>query len=543
MFVLSLPPRFPLRFLIALALGALHAAAFIDDAAWPIAIAALAGIATLAARAARDTTSWRAAFAGARAGLAFGLGWLLTGISWIYISLHTYGEMPAPLAAMGTFLLAAYLALYPALACAAFALLRRRFAPQAAASSSASIAAFSALWALSEIGRGFVFTGFPWLASGYAQVGGPLAGYAPWLGVYGVSFAAALVAATLTAAAGGMGRGEHPRAWVALLLIVGVPLAGVRLARIEWSKPFGAPISVRLLQGNIAQDVKFVAARFDETAELYLKLIEARRADLIVLPETAFPKFLSDLPDRVTERLVRAAHTAHAAIAFGVPIAEGGERYFNSVIAIVPAASPDPPFSAAGRESTQRYDKSHLVPFGEFIPFGFRWFVNLMKMPLGDFTRGASDQKPMLLAGNKVAFNICYEDLFGEEIIRQAGEANILINVSNVAWFGHSMALPQHLAISRMRAIETARPMLRATNTGMTAAIDPHGRVTSQLAPFTSGALDTSVQGMQGATPYIRFGNAPILVLIAALLGAAIAATRRRHGARDSGGIRTIDLS
>ena len=295
MFVLSLPPRFPLRFLIALALGALHAAAFIDDAAWPIAIAALAGMATLAARAARDTTSWRAAFAGARAGLAFGLGWLLTGISWIYISLHTYGEMPAPLAAMGTFLLAAYLALYPALACAAFAALRRRFAPQAAASSIASIAAFSALWALSEIGRGFIFTGFPWLASGYAQVGGPLAGYAPWLGVYGVSFAAALVAATLAAAAGGMGRGEHPRAWVALLLIVGVPLAGGRLARIEWSEPSGAPISVRLLQGNIAQDVKFVAARFDATAELYLKLIEARPADLIVLPETAFPKFLSDL--------------------------------------------------------------------------------------------------------------------------------------------------------------------------------------------------------------------------------------------------------
>lgn len=526
MFVLSLPPRFPLRFLIALALGALHAAAFIDDAAWPIAIAALAGIATLAARAARDTTSWRAAFAGARAGFAFGLGWFLTGISWIYISLHTYGQMAAPIAAMGTFLLAAYLALYPALACAAFAAFRRRFAPKAAS----SIAAFAALWALSEIGRGTILTGFPWLASGYAQVGGPLAGFAPLLGVYGVSFAAALVAATLMAAAGGMGRGDQPRAWVTLLLVVGVPLAGAGLARIDWSTPSGAPISVRLLQGNIAQDVKFVEARFDETVAVYLKSIEAKPADLIVLPETAFPKFLADLPDRVTERLVRDAHTAHAAIAFGVPIAESRRRYFNSVIALVPASSPQPPFAAAGRDSTQRYDKSHLVPFGEFIPFGFRWFVDLMKMPLGDFTRGATDQKPMLLAGNKVAFNICYEDLFGEEIIRQAGDANILINVSNVAWFGDSMALPQHLAISRMRAIETARPMLRATNTGMTAAIDPHGKVMGQLAPFTTGSLDVTVQGMQGATPYIRFGNAPVALLIAILLAwVAALAWRRTH--------------
>ena len=539
MFVLSLPPRFPLRFLIALALGALHAAAFIDDAAWPIAIAALAGIAALAARAARDTTSWRAAFAGARAGFAFGLGWFLTGISWIFISLHTYGEMPAAIAGMGTFLLAAYLALYPALACAAFAAFRRRFAPKAAS----SIASFAALWALSEIGRGYIFTGFPWLASGYAQVGGPLAGYAPWLGVYGVSFAAALVAATPTAVAGGMGRGEQPRAWLALLLVVGVPLAGARLMRIDWATPSGAPISVRLLQGNIAQDVKFVEAHFDETAEVYLKLIEAKPADLIVLPETAFPQFLEDLPDRVTERLVRDAHTAHAAIAFGVPIAEGRGRYFNSVIAIVPVLSPEPPFTAAGRDSTQRYDKSHLVPFGEFIPFGFRWFVDLMKMPLGDFTRGATDQKPMLLAGNKVAFNICYEDLFGEEIIRQARDANILINVSNVAWFGDSMALPQHLAISRMRAIETARPMLRATNTGMTAAIDPHGRVTGQLAPFTTGSLDVTVRGMQGATPFDRFGNAPILVLIVALLSGVLAATRRGRDGRDTGGIRTVDLS
>lgn len=542
MLVLGLPARFPLRLLIAFALGALHAGAFVDDSAWPLEIAALAGIAALAARAARDTTPWRAALGGARVGFGFGFGWFVVGISWIYISLHTYGEMHPLVAGAATLALAAYMAIYPALACALFAAFRQRCSPRA----WVSVAAFAALWTLSEIGRGFVFTGFPWLASGYAHVGGPLAGYAPWIGVYGVSLLAALIAATLATMAGEVGlklgrsaRRDHeaPRALLAIAFVIVIPLTGVALSRIEWARPSGAPISVRLLQGNIAQDIKFIEARFTETADVYMKLIEAARpdfhADLIVLPETAFPRFLNDLPDALTERLVRDANQAHAAIAFGVPIEEGGGRYYNSVIGIAPTTTLTTS-ATLGAVTTQRYDKSHLVPFSEFIPFGFRWFVDLMKMPLGDFTRGALDQKPMLLAGNKVAFNICYEDLFGEEIIRQAGDANILVNVSNLAWFGDSMALPQHLAISRMRAIETARPMLRATNTGMTAAIDPHGRVVAQLAPFTAGALDVKVQGMSGLTPFDRFGNAPVALLIALMLSAAgVATTRTAKGANE----------
>lgn len=554
MLVVALPTRFPLRLLIALALGALHAASFIDDATWPIEIAALAGLVALAARAAREVEGSRgarlAAFGGARIGLAFGLGWFLTGVSWIYISLHTYGEMNPLIAGAAVLLFSGYLSLYPALACAGFTWFRHARGSDSQAAHVASVLVFAALWALSEIGRGYVFTGFPWLAAGYAHMAGPLAGYAPLVGVYGLSGIAAGIAATLALTAGGVERRRHrPGArarWLFMLATVfGVPVAGSLLTHVDWTAAAGAPISVRLLQGNVPLDIKFDETRFDATADAYMQAIEAKRADLIVLPETAFPRFLEDLPEALGQRIAHDALTMKAAIAFGVPIREGGERYFNSVVAVDASGGPaqhsekDDPIAGV---HAQRYDKSHLVPFGEFIPLGFHWFVRLMKMPLGDFTRGATDQQPMTLAGNRIAFNVCYEDLFGEEIIRHAGDANILVNVSNVAWFADSWALPQHLDISRMRAIETGRPMLRATNTGMTASIDPHGRVLAKLAPFTVGALEVTVQGMSGLTPFIRLGNTTVLLLIAVAFVASFAMTRGPRLRRDRAGVNVIDL-
>ena len=579
MLVVALPARFPLRFLLAFALGALHAVAFVDDAGWPLEIAALAGLVALSLRAAREVEGWRgrrrAILGGARVGFAFGLGWFLVGVSWIYISLHTYGGLAAPLAGAAILLFCAYLAIYPALACAAFAAFRHTFATRTPALRIASILGFAGLWTLSELGRGYVFTGFPWLASGYAHVGGPLAGYAPLVGVYGVTTVASAIAAAVALAVGRPRRPALERSTIVTLLVVlGSPLVGSLLARIDWTAPIGNPISVRLLQGNVAQDVKFLESNFDATADGYLDAIEQKRADLIVLPETAFPVFLADLPEAIAQRLARDARTMHADIAFGIPIEDPGERYYNSVLSLSPApdgagvsaratgAQPEagrpaaatgaapadaPPRSTDGHDApaakadgdalarivAQRYDKSHLVPFGEFVPTGFHWFVRLLDIPLGDFNRGAITQQPMTLAGRKVAFNICYEDLFGEEIIRQAGVANILINVSNVAWFGDSMALPQHLDISRMRSIETGRPMLRATNTGMTASIDPHGRVLAVLKPFTVGSLDVMVQGMTGLTPFIRLGNLPALLssLMLVVIGLLLPMRTRRAGA------------
>ncbi len=523
MLVVRLPARFPLRFLIALALGALHAASFVADDAWPIELAALAGLVALAIRAARgDDRPGHAAFAAARLGFAFGLGWFGVGVSWIYISLHDYGELAAPLAAAAVFAFCAYLALFPALACAAFAASTTRWprlrAPLAAA------ALFAALWTLSEMARGTLFTGFPWLAVGYAHVGGPLAGFAPVVGVYGVTLVAALVAAALALAARRDVRLRRGAGAALFATVVLALAAGQALGRIDWTQPTGRPISVRLLQGDVAQDIKFDEASFAGIADAYLDAIERKPADLIVLPETAFPVFLADLPDTIAARLARDARDLPAAIAFGIPIEEKGDRYFNSVLALEP-----PVPGATEPKRAQRYDKSHLVPFGEFVPTGFHWFMRLINMPLGDFTRGSIDQQPMTLAGLRVAFNICYEDLFGETIIRQAGTANVLVNVSNVAWFGDSMALPQHLDISRMRSIETGRPMLRATNTGMTASIDPHGRVLASLKPFTVGSLDVDVQGMTGLTPYLRFGDATSLAAIALCLLVALFAGRRQR--------------
>jgi apolipoprotein N-acyltransferase len=205
---------------------------------------------------------------------------------------------------------------------------------------------------------------------------------------------------------------------------------------------------------------------------------------------------------------------------FGVFIEDPPGHYFNSAVGIAPGA-PD----------LRRYSKRHLVPFGEFIPIGFRWFVDRMQMPIGDQQRGRADQRPMELAGQQIAVNICYEDLFGEEIIQawHAGSSppTILLNLSNLAWFDDSWALPQHLQISRMRALETQHPMLRATNTGATAIINSRGVVAGALPTRTAGALEGLVQGFAGTTPFIRFGNAPALLACAVLLAAALLARRR----------------
>ena len=506
MLVLRLSARFPLRFLIALVLGALHACGFLADSAWPLQVVALAAL--LAAgrpTAGRPPDPW----VEARAGFAFGLAWFLSGTYWTYVSMHTYGGMPGPIAAAATLALCAYMALYPALACGVWAGLtaRRDLSP-----ARSLLLVFPACWMVAEWLRGVVLTGHPWLASGYAHIASPLAGYAPLLGVYGVGLAAALCAGALVL----LGARPHRpgRTRLAVLTLAAVLAGGQLLRQPAWSEPAGAPLQARLLQGNIDQELKFVPGRFEATVRTYLDLVTARPADLIVLPETALPRFLHNLPPNVLDRLQDWARTSHSSIAFGVPLAEGG-AYYNSVVALTPDGAP-----------LQRYDKHHLVPFGEFIPWGFRWFVNLMHIPLGDFARGRGDAPPLRLAGHAVAFNICYEDLFGAEIARQAVDADILVNVSNVAWFGDTLALPQHLQAARMRALETARPMLRATNTGMTAAIDARGVVQAVLPAFTVGALDVQVQGTRGATPYLWWRDGGVLVAGALLLAGALAGGR-----------------
>jgi apolipoprotein N-acyltransferase len=280
-----------------------------------------------------------------------------------------------------------------------------------------------------------------------------------------------------------------------------------------WTQPRPQAFTVSLLQGNIEQSIKWRPELLNLSLDTYLSLAREHPARLTVLPETALPIDL-DAVDPAYFDALRGGRDAESELLLGAVTAEAPRRYFNGA-------------AAFGRDSRQVYAKSHLVPFGEFTPPGFKWTLALLSIPMSDFTPGPRRQAPMDLAGEKVAVNICYEDAFGAEIIRALPEATLLVNLSNVAWFGDSLAPAQHLQIAQLRALETGRTMLRATNTGKTAVIAPTGAVVAQLPGFTSDALVAEVHGYTGLTPYARWGNWPVVVLACALLLWAAWARRR----------------
>lgn len=488
-----------LRPLYALLAGAVHACSF---APWNLPWLQVLALAALFALSTRATSARSAAVLG----FAFGMGWFGVGVSWVYVSMHVYGLMPAVLAAAATAAFCAYLAVYPALALGlAHKLFSGAFARLALG--------LPALWMITEWLRGTALTGFPWLASGYAHTDGPLAGWAPTLGMYGITVAAALLAGALGLLA--LPKQDHRArryGWIAavFVLIVG----GGWLGRTQsWTTPVGAPISVRLVQANVPQNLKFEPNGIARAFTDHWELMQGPRVDLVALPESIFPVPMQHVPPSYLQAFRDYVRTHQTAVIFGVFLEEPRGHYFNSAVGYAPED-----------DRLRSYSKRHLVPFGEFIPPGFRWFVDLMKMPIGDQQRGTTAQ-PLALAGQQVAVNICYEDLFGAEIIdawHTSGPApTLMLNVSNLAWFNDSLALPQHLQISRMRVLETQHPMLRATNTGATAIIDARGRVTAELPYLRAGALQGEVQGYEGTTPFIRYGNQPALLLTGLLLLAA----------------------
>ncbi len=432
-------------------------------------------------------------------GFLFGLGLFGAGVSWVYVSLHYFGGMPAPVAGFATVAFCAFLALFPAVA----GWLQARVPASDAARACLLI---PAVWVLYEWLLSWIFTGFPWLALGYAAAGWPLQGFAPLGGVYAISFLTVSVAGMLWLVA-------RRQASVAFAIAVIAALgAGEALRHVPWSEPAGEPVSAALVQGNIAQEMKFRPERAPHILDTYARLAEGTQARLIVFPETALPAFFHRIDPAYLARLEAAAKRNEGDLLLGVPFRRGDE-YFNSVITL-------------GVSPRQAYHKVHLVPFGEFVPPGFRWTLELMSIPLSDFSRGAPDQPPLAVAGQRIAANICYEDVFGAEIARSLPEATLLVNLSNVAWFGDSLAPAQHLQIARLRAIETGRMHLTATNTGITAAIDRDGRVLKQLAPFTEGRLEVMAQGYSGATPYARLRDWPIVLLALGILGVAVIRVR-----------------
>ena len=434
-------------------------------------------------------------------GYAFGLGLFGAGVSWVYVSLHTFGAMPLPLAALATFLFCAFLALFPAVA----GWLQARIPAQAAVRACLLI---PAAWTLIEWLRSWIFTGFPWLSVGYASVGWPLQGYAPLLGVFGLSF--------MTVSLGGMAwlLFQRQRLLVFATTFIAIIVAGQALRHVHWTEPAGEPVSAALLQGNIEQDLKFRPERYAAILATYVRLAEGARAKLIVFPETSIPRFLDRIEPEFLEQLAGVARRNGGDLLLGVPYRSRSGEYFNSVISL-------------GSSPPQAYHKSHLVPFGEFIPPGFGWVLGVLQVPLSDFSRGGHDQAPIAAAGQRVAVNVCYEDAFGDEIARRVREATILVNVSNVAWFGDSLAPAQHLQIARLRAVETGRMHLAATNTGITAAIDRDGRVLARLPQYTEGRLEVSAQGYAGATPYASYADWPVVIVSLLVLAGALLVARR----------------
>lgn len=454
------------------------------------------------------------------------LFWLISGLAllaytaglhWIFISLHDYGGMPAWLSAVSTVLLAAYVA---AFAVGAFATCRWLDLSTKKPFAGLVIAAVVTLF---EWLRGTLFTGFPWLSIGYLTIDTPLAGYAPLVGVYGVGFFTTLAIVWIVQAI-------RYRAWPAFAGVVLILLIGFLAGLHSFTEPHGKPLRVALVQGAIPQSMKFDPARESQAIQTQIGIANTAAmpgaVQLIVFPETAMVRPWEMADPLAREAFLSLAQRSGAAVMLGLPMRDS-RGWFNSLIALDPE-------NATGIRA--RYDKHHLVPFGEFIPFGFRWFVDMMNMPLGDFQRGEKVQPAIAVADQRIGVNICYEDLFGEEIIRALSPAiapdqhpTILLNVSNLAWFGNTIALDQHLDIARMRSKETGRPSIRATNTGATAAINHYGHVLEHLPHGEPGLLFAQVQGMQGVTPYSRFGNWPILLLSMLVVAGRWIATRLRR--------------
>jgi len=439
-----------------------------------------------------------------RLGFCFGLGLYGAGVSWVYVSLNRFGAMPMPLAAAATLGFCAFLALFPALAGWIQARIARDSAAPVVLRATLLV---PALWVLLEWSLSWFLTGFPWLAVGYTAIDDPLSGFAPLGGVYAVSLAMAVAAGLVWCVALG-----HARRIAAGILVL-VLACGYGLRANEWTTPAGKPLRVALLQGNVPQEMKFDPARYARTLDIYARLAEGSDAQLIVLPETAVPRFLDLVERTFLERLKAAAVRNGGDLLLGVPVRSAAGGYLNSVISL-------------GVSPSASYDKVHLVPFGEFVPGMLSGIVRVLSIPLADFSRGAADQRPLAVAGQRVAVNVCYEDAYGAEIIRQLPEATLLVNVSNVAWFGDSLAPAQHLQIARMRALEAGRIYLTAANTGITAAIWPDASVRHRIPQFTHGRIDLQVRGYSGATPYVRFGDWPAVLL--ALLAVAFVALQRR---------------
>jgi len=443
-------------------------------------------------------------------GFLFTAGTFFAGTYWIYHSVHLVGGAPTWVA---LFLMAGLVCIMGSYS-AALGYALQRWLP--AEGPLRWLLALPAGWVLAEWLRGWMLSGFPWLALGYSQFGTPLRGFAPVLGVYGVSLAVAMTAGGLVM----LWRGSALERWAAVVVTVAIWLTGTALDHIRWTQPVGGEISVALVQGAVPQSMKWQPGQLERTMKLYRDLSAPYLgAGIILWPEAAIPALESDIREYLDSvRSEAASHGSSLVLGLVRRDPRLPEDFYNGIVAF----SPD----------EQWYHKRRLVPFGEYFPVPalVRRWLRLMNLPYSDFRNGSSEQSPLAAAGQRLAPTICYEDAYGAEQIALARQSTLLVNVSNDAWFGDSTAPHQHLDISRMRAIEAGRPMLRATNDGVTALIGYDGTVLAFLPQFRPGVLSGSVQPRTGMTPYLRAGNLPLLALL--MLGLLVPLLVQRRNAR-----------
>ena len=463
--------------LAALLGGAVLPFAFAPYGYYPLAIACLALMFHL-----WTTSSRRLAVI---AGYCFGLGMFAHGVWWIQVSVHQFG---LPLYSFSVPVTAGFVVLmsvYPALA----AWLWHRCA--AGPPALRLLFAAPVAWVGTEWLRGWLMTGFPWLLVGYAQTDSPLAAFAPVLGVHGLSLITAILAGVCTVLVTGTRGARFAALGVAGIVAVGV----VTLDRIAWTRDTGQVLPVALVQGAIPQSIKWHRDYRHPSIELYTELSGPYWGkSLIVWPETAIPAFAAEVPETL-DALGTLARDSNTTLLAGIPRVDPADssRYFNSVVQL--------------GATEAYYDKRHLVPFGEYLPFD-RWLrplLDFLQVPMSNFSSGDIAQPPIVVDGHVVGVSICYEDAYATEIARALPDAGLLVNVSNDAWFGDSIAPHQHLQIARMRALEAGRYLLRATNTGISAVIDDRGRVVVRSGQFKPEVITADAIVRTGATPATRF--------------------------------------
>ncbi|EIK93569.1 apolipoprotein N-acyltransferase [Pseudomonas sp. M47T1] len=488
--------------LLAVAAGALTPLALAPFNIWPLSLLSLA-LLYLGLRGLNP----RQAF---MRGWGYGFGLFGAGTSWIYVSIHNFGGASVLLAGFLMLLFSIAVALFFALPTWLWARwIRRNEAPLADA------LAFGALWVAQEAFRGWFLTGFPWLYAGYSQLDGPLTGLAPVGGMWLISFVLALTAALLC--------NLHRLRQRTSFLLAGIVLlvapwgVGLALKHHAWTEPLGQPLSVAAVQGNIEQEMKWDPAQVDAQLALYRDMtFTAKKTDLIIWPETAVP-ILMDNAQGYLDMMGNFATSRNSALITGVPIRQTvrhEKQYYNGITVV--------------GQGDGTYLKQKLVPFGEYVPLQdlLRGLITFFDLPMSDFARGPANQALLQAKGYQIAPFICYEVVYPEFAAGEAAKSDLLLTISNDTWFGTSIGPLQHLQMAQMRALEAGRWMIRATNNGVTALINPYGQITEQIPQFQKGILYGDVVPMHKLTPYLRWRSWPLIILCLVLFGWALLASR-----------------